>query len=580
MGIYNALYIGASGLSSFGEAVRVVGDNISNVNSLGFKSQNVNFSDVLSQTVGVSRSNIANQVGNGVRIGSITRDAAQGSLQNTTSPTDMAINGNGLFAMRDPATGQLSYTRAGAFILDKDFNLIDAQGNVVQGFPVDQVTNTATGNVSDITFANLAAQAQATSAVTAAVTLDSNATVLGVGTIFDANNPATYHYKTEVNMFDSLGQTHATSMLFTKVGLDTAGNTVWDWQAAVDGGELAGGTAGVSTPVSAPTLTTVTPAVTPIADTANGTYAVVSTAAAAASSITNFVATAVGASYNVVSDGAAKITVTSSVPGVSGTGTFVANTTEAITLGDGTIVSMNYGATDIAGLAATFAAPLAGAGLGTAAVAPFVADGALGTQTIVFGPNGELVKENSPDLTLSWNGAAPSTVSLDFGNAAGQGTLYAVNLADGGQGITGTGLEATVQVAGSFATRQMTRDGFASGFLDKLETDSSGKIFGVFTNGQRRGLFQVALANFPNDAVLNHIGNNLLQESIASGTPVLGLPGAGGMGTISPFALEQSNVDLAAEFVKLIIIQRGYEANSKTILTTDQMLSSLMQVKR
>jgi len=135
-------------------------------------------------------------------------------------------------------------------------------------------------------------------------------------------------------------------------------------------------------------------------------------------------------------------------------------------------------------------------------------------------------------------------------------------------------------VAGSFATRQMTRDGFASGFLDKLETDSSGKIFGVFTNGQRRGLYQVALANFPNDAVLNHVGNNLLQESIASGSPVLGLPGAGGMGTISPFALEQSNVDLAAEFVKLIIIQRGYEANSKTILTTDQMLSSLMQIKR
>jgi len=72
----------------------------------------------------------------------------------------------------------------------------------------------------------------------------------------------------------------------------------------------------------------------------------------------------------------------------------------------------------------------------------------------------------------------------------------------------------------------------------------------------------------------------LLQETIASGSPVLGLPGAGGMGTISPFALEQSNVDLAAEFVKLIIVQRGYEANSKTILTTDQMLSSLMQIKR
>ena len=135
-------------------------------------------------------------------------------------------------------------------------------------------------------------------------------------------------------------------------------------------------------------------------------------------------------------------------------------------------------------------------------------------------------------------------------------------------------------MAGSFATRQVTRDGFPAGFLDRLETDSAGRIFGVFTNGQRRALYQVALASFPNDAVLSHVGNNLLQETIASGSPVMGTPGNGGLGTITPYGLEQSNVDLANEFVKLIVIQRAYEANSKTILTTDQMLSSLMQVKR
>jgi len=467
MGIYNALFIGASGLSSFGEAVRVVGDNIANVNSLGFKSQNVNFSDVLSQTVGVTRSNIANQVGNGVRIGSITRDQQQGSLQNTTSPTDMAINGNGLFAMRDPATNERIYTRAGAFILDKNFNLIDGQGNVVQGFKVDDVTGKAIGNVTDITFSNLAAQAKATTQVTAGVTLDSNATLLPAGTVFDPANPSTFHYKSEVNVFDSLGQTHAVSLQFTKVGQDAAGNIVWDWHASVDGAELAGGTPGTPTEIGAPTAST--------------------------------------AAGGVVT--------------------------------------------------------------------------ALGTQTLVFGPSGELVQENSPALTINWKNATPSTIAMNYGNAAGQGALYPVATADA-QGITGNGLDGTVQMAGSFATRQMTRDGFASGFLDKLETDSSGKIFGVFTNGQRRALYQVALANFPNDAVLSHNGNNLLKETIASGSPVLGLPGNGGMGTISPFALEQSNVDLAAEFVKLIVVQRGYEANSKTILTTDQMLSSLMQVKR
>jgi len=482
MGIYNALFIGASGLSSFGEAVRVVGDNIANVNSLGFKSQNVNFSDVLSQTVGVTRSNIANQVGNGVRIGSITRDQQQGSLQNTTSPTDMAINGNGLFALRDPATNQTSYTRAGAFILDKNFNLIDGQGNIAQGFAVDAATNAAVGNVGDITFANLAAQAKPTSSLTAAITLDSNTPLLPAGTAFDPNQPSSFSFKSEVNVFDSLGQTHAVSLQFTKVGQDAGGNLVWDWHASVDGADLTGGTPGTAKEVG------------------------------------------------------------------SGVGGATLPTASTIAAG----------------------------------VPPVVTPG---TQSIVFGPGGELIQENSPQLTFAWSNAAPRNIAINFGDAAGQAAVaggfggYALATADA-QGITGNGLDSTVQMAGSFATRQMTRDGFAAGFLDKLETDSSGKIFGVFTNGQRRALYQVALANFPNDAVLSHVGNNLLQETIASGSPVLGLPGAGGMGTISPFALEQSNVDLAAEFVKLIIVQRGYEANSKTILTTDQMLSSLMQIKR
>ena len=575
MGIYNALFIGASGLSSFGEAVRVVGDNIANVNSLGFKSQNVNFSDVLSQTVGVTRSNIANQVGNGVRIGSITRDQQQGSLQNTTSPTDMAINGNGLFAMRDPATNGLTYTRAGAFILDKNFNLIDGQGNIVQGFQVDDVTGKAVGNVTDVAFANLAAQAKPTSQVTVGTTLDSNSTLLPTGTSFDPNNPSTFHYKAEVNVFDSLGQTHALSMQFTKVGQDSAGNIVWDWHASVNGSELAGGTPGTAASVGggAAAKSTVTPAAAAVPDNVSGAFTAGAVADVANATVTTFSATALGATYTIDTTAAGAVTVTSSVPGVTGTGTFTANGNQNITLSDGTVVAVTYGATNVGGAAGSLAASSGGSPATTALVT------ALGPQSLVFGPSGELVKEVAPDLNINWANATPSTVTLNFGNAAGQGALYPVAAADA-QGISGNGLDGTVQMAGSFATRQMTRDGFAAGFLDKLETDSSGKIFGVFTNGQRRALFQVALANFPNDAVLSHNGNNLLKETIASGSPVLGLPGAGGMGTISPFALEQSNVDLAAEFVKLIIVQRGYEANSKTILTTDQMLSSLMQVKR
>ncbi|MFQ5355114.1 MAG: flagellar hook protein FlgE [Mariprofundaceae bacterium] len=438
MGIYNALFTGASGLTAFGEGVRVIGDNIANVNTLGFKSQNVNFSDVLGQIVNVSRSNIANQVGNGVRIGAITRDQSQGSVQSTTSASDMAINGTGLFVLKDPASGQTFYSRAGAFILDAKSNLINGQGFNVQGWALDTDGN-AVGSVTDIALSNLAASAQATTTVDVGINLDSTSSLPAV-TPFDPTDPATYSYKSDVTTYDSLGGVHVVSVMFVKTGTDT-----WDWHAAVDGGELTGGTAGTLTEI--------------------------------------------------------------------GTG-----------------------------------------------------------GSLVFDPaNGALDVETAPTITgISWASAAAGSIDFNFGNA----------ITTDAQGTTGTGTDGTLQLAGANGTRFMTANGFASGFLDHLETDSTGRIFGAFTNGQRRAIFQVALAKFPNEAVLSKEGGSMMSETIASGTPVLEKPGNAGMGSIAPYALEQSNVDLANEFVKLIVIQRGYEANSKTILTTDQMLSALMTLKR
>jgi len=455
MSIYNALYTGSSGMSTFSEAVRVIGDNIANVNSLGFKSQSVVFSDMLSQTIGVTRSNIANQVGSGVRVASITRDQQQGSVENTTSATDMAINGNGMFALRDTANGQLYYSRAGAFILDKDSKLIDGQGFVVQGWSTD-INGNAVGNVTDVAFTNIASQASPTRNVNVSVSLDSNAAPPAIA--FNPADPTSYSYKTEMSVYDSLGQSHQVSFYFCKQGPDAAGNTVWDWHATTDGAGLAGGVPGVQTEISAPVASTVT------------------------------------------------------------------------------------------------------AGVVTAP----------GTQTLVFNKAGALAVERSPLANIPWMTASPGAISFNFGKA----------IISDAQGVKGDGLNGTVQMAGTFATRQMVRDGYSAGFLDRLETDSTGRIFGSFSNGQRRPLFQVALAKFPNDGVLKHVGNNLQQETIASGSPILERPGNGGMGSITPYGLEQSNVDLGNEFVKMIVVQRGYEANSKTIMTTDQMLSALMSIKR
>jgi len=513
MGIYNALYTGSSGLSAFGESVRIIGDNIANINSLGFKSQNVVFSDVLSQTVGVTRSNIANQVGNGVRIGQITRDQAQGSIQNTTSPTDMAINGNGMFALKDPASGQTYYSRAGAFILDKDSNLIDGQGFVVQGWATNEQGD-ATGNITNVTFGGLASQAQPTTNIDVGVTLDSNAPVYNAGVAFDPNNAATYHYKAEANIYDSLGQQHAVSVYYVK----DASNT-WSWHAGVDGADVAGGVPGQQVIIG--------------------------------SAATNFNST----------------NPTMALPLPVGT-EISGNTTfdQAVTI-NGTPVAIGQTVSAALGGSIVLATSTIPAGTNVTGGNVLTAPSA---NQLVFGKQGQLVTEVGPGINFPWKSAAVSTINFNFGDATGVDQ----------QAILGDGLNGTVQMAGSFATRQVVRDGYSSGFLDKLETDSTGRIFGVFTNGQRRSLYQVALAKFPNDAVLNHVGNNLQQETIASGSPILEKPGNGGMGSITPYGLEQSNVDLAGEFVKLIVVQRGYEANSKTISTTDQMLSSLMQLKR
>jgi len=513
MGIYNALYTGSSGLQAFGESVRVIGDNIANVNSLGFKSQSVVFSDVLSQTVGVTRSNIANQVGSGVRIGQITRDQQQGSIENTTSATDMAINGNGMFALTDPASGQTYYTRAGSFFLDKDSNLIDGQGFVVQGWATNELGD-ATGNVTNITFGGLASQAQATSTIDVGVTLDSNATPYNAGVAFDPNNAATYHYKAEATIYDSLGQQHAISVYYVK----DASNT-WSWHAGVDGADLVGGTPGEQVIVG--------------------------------SNTTNFNA----------SNSALVLPLPAGTE-ISGTAKF----SNPVTI-NGTAIAAGQSISGVLGGSVVVATSVIPAG--TLVTAGNVLTTPSANQ-LVFGSQGELLTEVGPGIDFAWKSAAVSTVNFNFGDAVNSDQ----------QAILGDGLGGTVQMAGTFATRQVVRDGYAAGFLDKLETDSTGRIFGVFTNGQRRPLYQVALAKFPNDAVLNHTGNNLQQETIASGSPVLEKPGNGGMGTINPYGLEQSNVDLAGEFVKLIVVQRGYEANSKTISTTDQMLSSLMQIKR
>ncbi len=127
---------------------------------------------------------------------------------------------------------------------------------------------------------------------------------------------------------------------------------------------------------------------------------------------------------------------------------------------------------------------------------------------------------------------------------------------------------------------ELTQDGYTKGDLVEVFFDTGGVITGVYSNGESRPLYRLVLANFANPEGLNNLGNTLFSESNNSGPAQIGVAGQGSLGAISPSSLEMSNVDLAQEFTDMIITQRGFQANSRIITTSDELLQELVNLKR
>lgn len=187
-----------------------------------------------------------------------------------------------------------------------------------------------------------------------------------------------------------------------------------------------------------------------------------------------------------------------------------------------------------------------------------------GPTAITFDPTtGALTGGADPtiDLTLS-NGATMPTVTWDLYDALG------VSNGD------------LTQYAAPSTTTFQTQNGYPAGMLRSVSVDEAGVITGSYSNGQLVPLFQVALVDFPSYYGLTKMGNNLYAESLESGDAMPGMPGSGRLGSISPSAIEMSNVDLAQEFVKMITTQRAFQANSRVITTSDEILNELINIKR
>jgi flagellar hook protein FlgE len=153
--------------------------------------------------------------------------------------------------------------------------------------------------------------------------------------------------------------------------------------------------------------------------------------------------------------------------------------------------------------------------------------------------------------------------------------LFALNL-----GEVGSYRNAVTQFAEKSSTKAITQDGYPMGYLESFKIDQNGEIVGVYTNGTNRPIGQVALASFTNPGGLEKAGENTYEVSNNSGDPRVDPAGVAGKGKIMAGTLEMSNVDLAEQFTDMIVTQRGFQANSRTITTSDQMLQELLTLKR
>ncbi|PLX84491.1 MAG: flagellar hook protein FlgE [Desulfuromonas sp.] len=242
MGIMTSLFSGVSGLTNNGNAMTVIGNNIANNNTIGFKGGRVLFSDLLSSQV--SGSGGTSQVGRGVGLSVVDNLFTQGTFENTASNTDMAIEGEGFFIAQDPITGNDLYTRAGAFRFDAGGNLITPEGYQVQGYALNDAGEIS-GELTDIQVDMMTLSApKMTGNMTLTTNLDADATYHGAFPTTDANggydpvalNNAT-NYATSTNVYDSLGNSHPVTVWFSK--MDPATNPLeWEYHATVDGRDI------------------------------------------------------------------------------------------------------------------------------------------------------------------------------------------------------------------------------------------------------------------------------------------------------------------------------------------------------
>jgi flagellar hook protein FlgE len=455
MSIYGAMYSGVSGLKAQSNAMGIISDNISNVNTVGYKGSKASFETLVTQSATKTTytpGGVGSKPLQGVDI--------QGLLQGTSNATDLAISGNGMFVVNEavqPDVGDdMMFTRAGEFRPDENGNLRNAAGFYLQGWQINDDGELPAGqqaidSVETVNVSNLNGLPRATTEMSIGANLPTDATEVAAAPAANYTpNPAPPAadplagediYESSATIFDSLGNSHNLTFRFYKTQAYAAGPPVAQAQWRVD-------------------------------------------------------------AYSQTLD----------LTGNPGD-----NRGQAVQVGGAFEFDGNgFPAVDLSNL--------------TLDVDPV-------------------------------NGAEPQTVAIDMGEAGAPNGL--TNFSTDFSGFT-----------------ELNQNGLRFGNFTGVNVDEQGVVTAVFDNGRRKDIYQLPIAMFSNFNGLEERSGNAYVQTGESGNLLLNEAGVGGAGNVAPSALEQSTVDLAEEFTRMITTQRAYSASTKVITTSDEMLQELTQAIR
>ncbi|CAN7162062.1 flagellar hook protein FlgE [Pseudoduganella sp. LjRoot289] len=512
---------GLSGLNAAAKSLDVIGNNIANASTVGFKGSQAQFADLYANSLnGVS----GNNAGIGVSVSRLAQQFTQGNIETSNNPLDISINGGGFFRTTTPSGG-VQYSRNGQFQLDKTGTIINAQGNALTGYPVTTDGVVLQGAPGPIAIDTADLVPVATTKANFELNLDSRSKV-PTKIPFDAQDPLTYNKQTVLDVYDSLGNPHVLSTYYVKTDANT-----WDVYVGSDGMEKA------AAEVAAVVATDA---------------GVIAARAAYQAAVVTGDPLQIGPAASAYADtaGAAMQAVLDAIPGVTAaqSAALAALYGAGNPASVGAIVGTNPDAINLA-LSKAISAP-------PTKVSTLVFDqkGSLSaTAMALVDPLNTLPFSLNLPIFPNTGSVAPLTMDMNFVGTTQYGT-------------------ATSEKASS-------QDGYSSGHLERFSAGADGVILGQYSNGKSRPLGQIVLVNFANVDGLTPLGNNAWAESSVSGTPQVGTPGAGSVGQLRSSSVETSNVDLTAELVNMITAQRVYQANSQTIKTQDQVLQTLVNLR-